>query len=66
MNKELAQLMQNIVRIRREIRLQSRKMQALIEADLDFANAARLLTRLQADQVPFVEKQERLRSPEST
>jgi len=54
---------ENITRIRREIQIQSREMQALIEADIDCTNAARLLMRMQADLVLFIEKQERLKSP---
>jgi hypothetical protein len=63
MDRELAQLQRNIARIRREIQLQSREMQGLIEADIDCTNAAQLLMRMQADLVMFVEKRERLKSP---
>jgi hypothetical protein len=60
---ELGQLQRNITRIRREIQIQSREMQALIEADIDCTNAARLLMRMQADLVLFIEKRQRLKSP---
>jgi hypothetical protein len=65
MERELAQLQCNISRIRREIHLQAAQMQALIDADLDCSAAARLVTRMQADLVPFVEKRERLKSLET-
>jgi hypothetical protein len=65
MDTELAQLQRNIARIRREIQIQSREMQALIETDIDCTNAARLLMRMQADLVLFVEKRERLKSPQT-
>jgi hypothetical protein len=65
MDRQTAQLQQNIARIRRDIRLQSREMQALIDADIDCTSAARLLMRMQADLVLFVEKRERLKSQES-
>jgi hypothetical protein len=41
-------------------------MQALIDADIDCTNAARLLMRMQADLVLFLEKRERLMSRETT
>jgi hypothetical protein len=50
---------------RRDIRLQSAEMQALIDADVDCTNAARLLMRMQADLVLFIEKRERLKNRES-
>jgi hypothetical protein len=40
-------------------------MQALIDADIDCTSAARLLMRMQADLVLFIEKRERLKSRES-
>jgi hypothetical protein len=46
MDREIARLQQNIARIRRDIRLQSREMQALIDADIDCTDAARLLMRM--------------------
>jgi hypothetical protein len=52
-------------RIRRDIRLQSAEMQALIDGDIDCTSAARLLMRMQADLVLFVKKRERLKSQES-
>jgi hypothetical protein len=60
MNRDQVQLQQNIARIRRDIRLQCREMQALIDADLDCSNAARLLMRMQADLMFILEKRERL------
>jgi hypothetical protein len=66
MNKQLAQLQRNIARIRRDIRIQGAEMQALIDADVDRTNAARLLMRMQADLVLFLEKRERLMSRETT
>ncbi len=44
----------------RDIRLQSMEMQALIDADIDRTAAARLLMRMQADLVLFIENRERL------
>jgi hypothetical protein len=58
MDKQLAQLQRNIARIA--------EMQALIDADIDCTNAARLLMRMQADLVLFLEKRERLMSRETT
>ena len=66
MDKQLAQLQRNIARIRRDIRIQGAEMQALIDADIDCTNAARLLMRMQADLVLFLEKRERLMSRETT
>jgi hypothetical protein len=40
-------------------------MQALIDADFDYTNAAHLLMRMQADLVSFLEKRERLISRET-
>lgn len=60
MDRDLARLQQNIARIRRDIRLQARELQALINADIDCASAARLLMRMQGDLVLFLEKRERL------
>lgn len=66
MDKQLVQLQRNIARIRRDIRIQSAEMQALIDADLDCTNAARLLMCMQPDLVLFLEKRERLMSRETT
>jgi hypothetical protein len=65
MSNDLARLLQNIARLRRDIRLQAREMQALIDADLDCTNAAWLLMRMQADLVLFIEKRERLKAKET-
>ena len=64
MDRDLTRLQQNIARLRRDIRLQSREMQALIDSDIDCTNAAQLLTRMQTDLVLFIEKRERLKSKE--
>jgi hypothetical protein len=66
MDKQVARLQRNIARIRREIRVQNAEMQSLIEADIDCTNAARLLMRMQADLLLFLEKRERLLSRETT
>jgi hypothetical protein len=66
MDKQLAQLQRNIALIRRDIRIQGAEMQALIDADIDCTSAARLLMRMQADLVLFLEKRERLLSRETT
>jgi hypothetical protein len=63
MDRVLARLQQNISQIRREIRLQAREMQSLIDADLNCTDAARLLMRMQADLVLFLDKRERLQGP---
>jgi hypothetical protein len=65
MDREIAHLQRNISRIRREIRLQGAEMQALIDADLDCTDAARLLMRMQADLMLFIGKRERLKAPET-
>jgi hypothetical protein len=65
MDRDQTRLQQNIARLRRDIRLQSQEMQTLIDSDIDCTNAARLLMRMQADLVLFVEKRERLKSKET-
>jgi hypothetical protein len=60
MDKERVRLQQDIARMRRDIRLQCREMQALIDADLDCSNVARLLMRMQADLMFCLEMRERL------
>ena len=62
-DRDLARLQQNISRIRREIRVQAREMQSLIDADFDCTCVARLLMRMQADLVLFLDKRERLQRP---
>lgn len=64
MDREIAQLQRDIARIRRDLRLQSAEMQALIDADVDCTDAARRLMRVQADLVLLIEKRERLKSRE--
>ena len=46
MDRDLARLQLNTTRIRRDIRLQSMEMQALIDADIDCTVAARLLMQM--------------------
>jgi hypothetical protein len=65
MDSEIAQLQRDIARIRRDLRLQSAEMRALIDADVDCTDAARRLMRVQADLVLLIEKRERLKSRES-
>ena len=65
MDREIAQLQRDIARIRRDLRLQSAEMQALIDADVDCTDAARRLMRVQADLVLLIEKRERLKSREA-
>jgi hypothetical protein len=65
MDREIAQLQRDIARIRRDLRLQTAEMQALIDADVDCTDAARRLMRVQADLVLLIEKRERLKSRES-
>jgi hypothetical protein len=65
MDKQLTQLQRNIARIRRGIRIECAEMQTLVDADNDCTNAARLLMRMQADLVLFLEKRERLLSRET-
>lgn len=48
-----------IARIRRDIRITAREMQALIDADLDCTGAARVLMHLHNDLRLYLEKQER-------
>ncbi len=59
MGAEIALLKRTIARIRRDIRLQAREMQALVDADLDCSGAARLLMHLHNDLRLYLEKQER-------
>ena len=58
MSADAALLKRNVARIRRDIRLQAREMQALIDADLDCTAAARLLMHMHADLRLYLEKQE--------
>ena len=58
--RDLRLLARNIARLRRDIRLQARELQALIDADLDCSGAARVLMHLQSDLRLFLEKRERL------
>ena len=58
--RDLRLLARNIARLKRDMRLQAREMQALIDADLDCSGAARILVHLQNDLRLFLEKRERL------
>jgi hypothetical protein len=58
--RDLRLLARNIARLRRDIRLQARELQALIDADLDCSGAARVLMHLNNDLRLFLEKRERL------
>jgi hypothetical protein len=66
MNRQVARLHRNISRGRREIKVQSAEMQALVEADLKRTNATLLLVRMQADLVLFREKRDLIMSRETT
>lgn len=59
MSANLALLKRTIARIRRDIRLQAREMQALVDADLDCSGAARQLAHMHNDLRLYLEKQER-------
>ena len=59
-SRDLRLLARNIARLRRDIRLQVREMQALVDADLDCSGAARVLMHLNNDLQLFLEKRERL------
>jgi hypothetical protein len=63
MDRNLVLLNRNIARLRRDVRLQSSKIEQLIAADLDCTPAAQRLVRAQADLVLFIEKRERLVAP---
>jgi hypothetical protein len=58
--RDLRLLARNIARLRRDIRLQARELQALIDADLDCSGAARVVMHLQNDLRLFLDKRERL------
>ena len=58
--RDLRLLTRNIARLRRDIRLQAREMQALIDAELDCTGAARVLMHLNSDLRLFLEKREQL------
>ena len=60
MDRDLVRLKQNIARIRRDIRIEAREMQQLIDADLDCSSCAQLLMRMQGDLRLYLEKMERL------
>ncbi len=59
-SRDLRLLARNIARLRRDIRLQVREMQALLDADLDCSGAARVLMHLNKDLRLFLDKRERL------
>ena len=58
--RDLRLLARSIARLRRDIRLQAREMQALIDADLDCTGAARVLMHLNNDLRLFLERRKRL------
>lgn len=64
MQQDTRRLQQEIAPVRRDIRLISREMQQLIDADLDCSGAACLLVRKQADLTELLAKQERLTAKE--
>jgi hypothetical protein len=64
MDRSLVLLNQNIARLRRDVRLQTREIEQLIAADIDCTSAAQRLMRMQADLVLFIEKRERLKQGE--
>jgi hypothetical protein len=64
MDRNLVLLNRNIAGLRRDVRLQAWEMQQLIDLDIDCTTAARLLMRMQADLVLFIEKRERLKQSE--
>ena len=55
-----ARLSQTIARIRRDIRVLSREMLALIHADEDCSQPAQQIMRAQADLRLYIDKRERL------
>jgi hypothetical protein len=63
MDRNLVLLNRNIARLRRDVRLQSLKIEQLIAADLDCTSAAQRLMRTRADLVLYIEKRERLMRP---
>ncbi len=64
MDRSMALLNQNIARLRRDVRLQTREIEQLIAADIDCTSAAQRLMRIQADLVLFIERRERLKQGE--
>jgi hypothetical protein len=64
MDRSMVLLNQNIARLRRDVRLQTREIEQLIAADIDCTSAAQRLMRIQADLVLFIEKRERLKQGE--
>jgi hypothetical protein len=63
MDRNLVLLNRNIARLRRDVRLESSKIEQLIAADLDCTPAAQRVMCAQADLVLFIEKRERLVAP---
>jgi hypothetical protein len=63
MDRNLVLLNRNIARLRRDVRLESSKIEQLIAADLDCTPAAKRLMRAQADLVLYIENRERLAAP---
>lgn len=65
MDVNRARLKPNIAQIRRDIRVTSREMQTLVDADLDCSGAARVLVHLQNDLKLYPEKQNEVESRHS-
>jgi hypothetical protein len=64
MERELSLLKRNIARLRRDIRIQAREMQTLVDFDLDCSDAARVLMHLENDLRLYLGKLERLTARE--
>jgi hypothetical protein len=64
MARDVSLLTRNIARLRRDIRIQARELQALVDSDLDCTGAARVLVHMQSDLRLFLEKRERLQCAE--
>jgi hypothetical protein len=60
MDRQSAQLKQNIARIRRDIRLHCAELQSLLDSERDCTSTAQKLIRAQSDLMLFIEKQDRL------
>ena len=56
MTPDLSLLKRNAARLREEIRVQSREVQTLAEAGLDFTGAARVLERLRRRLRDYLDK----------
>jgi hypothetical protein len=56
MDRNLVLPTRNIARLRRDVRLQSFKIEQLIAADVDCTSATQRLMRAQADLVLYIER----------